>query len=465
MIRSLVRPSYVVTVAMLALGACAALGIIVLSGTKTGVALAIAAVLGPLAAYGAICAPLVFPFTLYVALVPFDNLLSISAFGTLTRLLAILSSAAIVFWLIRTRRAVMPERTVFVWGLLWLWSATSMVWAMDPTFGYSHLLTFAQLLGLYIVISLVPIERRTLRFVVAAIIIGSTIAAGYGAYLFSHGTDTMGSRLFLATENDAVVVDPNHFAAALILPTALALTGLLRARSIGLRIVYAITLLAMGAGIAVSGSRGGMLAVAVVLLYVMVRARTNLLAAGVALALLSSALTLNNSIASRFAEAGPTGGAGRLDIWRVGLLAFREHFWFGAGYGNFPIAFDNAFIGVFEHHYTHWHRAPHDILLSAGVELGVVGLIIFLAGWVMQFRAMRTIKRTDPLYSVRIAAEGALLGLFAAGIFLGTFEYKYQWLAFMLIMLIRNASLAPIRTQTWQMNSYPITAQRLPMRS
>lgn len=466
MIRSLARPSQVVTVAMLALGAVGALGITVLAGTKTGVALAGAAVLGPLAAYCAIFAPMVFPFTFYVALVPFDNLLGTSAaFGTVTRLLAIVCGAAIVFWLIRTRRAIMPDRSVFLWGLLWFWSAASMIWAIDPIFGSTHLLTFTQLLALYVVVSLVPIERRALSIVVAAILVGSIIASGYGAYLFTHGADTLGSRLFLATENDQTVVDPNEFAAALILPIALALTGLLRARTVGLRVIYGITLLAMGAGIAVAGSRGGLLAVAVLLLYVMVRLRTNLLAAGVALALLASALTLNGSIGARFAEAGPTGGAGRLDIWRVGLVAFKDHFWIGAGYGNFPLAFDNAFIKVFEGHYTHWHRAPHDIMISAAVELGIVGLLIFLAAWFVQFRALRGIKRKDPLYSARIAAEGALIGLFVAGIFLGTMEYKYQWLAFMLVMLIRNAALAPVRTNSWQMNSYPTTAQRLPMRN
>jgi O-antigen ligase len=467
-IRSLARPRELVVGAMLALGALATLGITALAGTKTGVALAFAAVVGPLAAYGAIFAPLVFPFTFYVMLVPFDNLLSTAAFGTVTRLLAILCGASIVFWLIRTRRAIMPERSVFLWGLLWLWSAVSLTWAIDPAFGYTRFFTFTQLLALYFAVSLVPIDRRTLRIVVAGIILGSVIAAGYGAYLFGHGIDTQSGRLFLSNDVDVVYsghIDPNHFAAALILPIALALTGLLRARALGLRAVYAIALLAMGAGIAVSGSRGSMLAVAVILIYIMVRARTNLLAAGVAVALLSITLTLNSDIGSRIALAVPTGGAGRLDIWRVGLAAFREHLWVGAGYANFPLAFDNAFIGVSEHYYTHWHRVPHNIVLSAGVELGVIGLIIFLCAWFVQFRALRAIKRTDPLYSVRIAAEGALIGLFVAGIFLDTMDYKYQWLAFMLVMLIRNASLAPVRTHAWQINSYPITAQPSTMRS
>jgi O-antigen ligase len=462
MIRALARPRELVVGAMLALGAVAALGITALSGTKTGVALAFAAVVGPLAAYGAIFAPLVFPFTLYVMLVPFDNLLTTPAYGTLTRLLAILCGASIAFWLLRTRRAIMPDRSVFFWGLLWVWSAASLMWAIDPAFGFTRFFTFTQLLALYVVVSLVPIDRRTLRIVVAGTILGSVIAAGYGAYLFGHGLDTRSDRLFLesGSDLDPSHIDPNHFAAALILPIALALTGLLRARSLGQRAIYGIALLAMGAGVAVSGSRGGMLAVGIVLLYVIVRTRTNLLAGGVAVALLGVTLTLNTDIGSRIALAAPTGGAGRLDIWRVGFVAFREHLWMGAGYANFPLAFDNAFIGVFEHYYTHWHRVPHNILLSTGVELGAVGLIIFLGAWFVQFRALRAIKRTDPLYSIRIAAESALIGLFVAGLFLDTMDYKYQWLAFMLAMLVRNAAHSPERTPVCERSSYPITAQR-----
>ncbi|MGB6985796.1 MAG: O-antigen ligase family protein [Candidatus Aquilonibacter sp.] len=463
MIRSLVRPPLLVTTGMLVLGAFAALGITALAGTKTGVALALAAVLGPLAVYGAICEPLVFPFTFYVMLAPFDNLMGAPAFGTLARLLAIVCGASIVLWLIRTRRAVAPDRAILLWGLLWVWSAASLTWAADPVVGYSQLFTLGQLLALYVVVSLVPLDKRTLHIVLASVVLSGTVAAGYGAYLFSRGMDLRGGRLFLSIDNNPM--DPNQFAAALLLPIALALIGLLQARSLALRAAYTGALLVMWTGIAVSGSRGAVVAAAVVLIYIMLRARTSLLASGVALAVISSALALNGNIASRFSIAASTGGAGRLDIWRVGLIAFRNHFWFGAGYANFPIAFDQAFLEISEHQYTFWHRAPHNILLSAGVELGVVGLVILVAAWIVQFRALRAISRHDALYGVRIAAEAAVIGLFMAGMFLDILTFKYLWLAFMVVMLIRNAALAPKRTPLWPINSYPTTVPHSPMTS
>ncbi len=462
MIAMLARPRSLFVSSMVVLAVLSMLGLTVFAGTKTGVALALAATIGPLAAYGAIVAPLVFPFSLFVALVPFDNLLSLDAFGTFTRLLAIACGASFVFWLIRTRRAIAPDRALWFWILLALWCATSMGWAIQPEASYAHMFTLCQLLSLYGALSFMPVERRTLYVVFAAVIVSGVLASGYGAYVFRHGTDVgPQGRLFLANDND--IIDPNHFAAALILPIACALIGALRARSTALHTACIAALLVMGGGIAVSGSRGSAVAVAIAMLHIVFRLRTRLVAAGVAFAALCAALALDNNVLARFSSAEASGGAGRLDIWRVGLLAFREHFWLGAGYSNFPLAYDQAFINVSEHYYTHWHRAPHNILLSFGVELGIVGLVIFLAAWFVQFRTLRAIRRDDPLYAVRIAIEGALIGLFIAGLFLDVMHTKYLWLAFMLAMLVRNAALAPGKTPACERNSYPIAVQHSPI--
>ena len=433
---------------MLLLGVMATLGITALAGTKTGVALALAAVLGPLAGYGAICAPLVFPFTAYIALVPFDNLLALPAFGTLTRLLAIACGGSIVLWLIRTRRFIPPDRALVFWIALTAWAAASLGWAIDPNDSYAHLFTTLQLLELYAAISFVPIERRTLRVVLIAIVFSGAFAASYGVYVFRHGIDVNAGNGRLWLQNDNSIVDPNQFAAALLLPCALALAGFLRAKSWTLWLGSSAALVVMGLGIAVSGSRGAVLALAAVLLYLVLRLRTGLLAAGVAVGALSCALTFSSDLVQRFSIAASTDGAGRLDIWRVGLHAFRDYFWFGAGYSNFPLAYDQSFLTVSEHHYTWWHRAPHNILLSTGVELGIVGLVLFLIAYAQQFRTLRVVGRQDPLFTVRVAVEGALIGLFVAGLFLDILYTKYFWLALMLAMLVRNAAYAPQRASS-----------------
>jgi O-antigen ligase len=467
MIGAIGRPRSILFVAgMFVLAVFSALGLTVYSGTKTGVVLALMAALGPLGAYAAIVAPLVFPFSLFVVLVPFDNLLAMNAFGTATRLLAMACGACLVFWLLRTRQAIAPDRAMWWWLLLAVWAATSMIWAIDPDASVAHMLTLCQLLSLYGALSLMPIERRTLYIILAATVLSGALASAYGSYVFRHGIDVGAQgRLFLANASDNDAIDPNHFGAALILPVAVALMGALRARSAWMQTACIGALLVMGAGIAISGSRGAAVALALTMLYIIYRLRTRLLAAGVALAALCAALAVDSNLVSRFATAASSGGAGRLDIWRIGLAAFREYFWVGAGYSNFPLAYDRAFISVFETHYTFWHRAPHNILLSIGVELGIVGLAIFLVCWFMQFRAMRSIRRDDPLFAVRTAVEGAILGLFVAGFFLDVITTKYLWLAFMLAMLVRNAAHAPGRTPVCERSSYPIAVQHSPISS
>jgi O-antigen ligase len=448
MIRTLTpRMPGMVTLGMLAVGVLAAIGIISLSGTKTGVALALMATIGPLGAYAAIVAPLVFPFTLFVLLVPFDNLLAMDAFGTLTRLLAIACGCSILLWLIRTRRAIMPDRSLVVWGIFAIWCLTSLVWAIDPQTSYPHLLTLFQLIALYAVASFVPIERRALRVVLVAVVLSGVIAGAYGAYLFHSGADLqVGGRLRLQNDENNVI-DPNQFAAALILPISLGLVALVRARGLLVRTGAALALVIMGAGIAVSGSRGALISVTALLLWIVFRTRAYVLAGGVGLGALSVALALSNTIITRFSTASATGGAGRVDIWRVGISALHQHFWYGAGFANFPLAFDQAFLTVTERYFTHWHRAPHDLMLETAVELGIVGVAIMLTGWWLQFRSVGAIPRFDNLYGARIGVEAALIGLFISGIFLDIITTKYLWLAFVVAMLVRNAALSRVKAQ------------------
>jgi hypothetical protein len=143
---------------------------------------------------------------------------------------------------------------------------------------------------------------------------------------------------------------------------------------------------------------------------------------------------------ARWALAQQNGGAGRVAIWKVGWLAFKQNWLFGAGYGNFPFAYDRAFINVFESFYAEWHRASHNILLNAAVELGVIGLVLLLLAWYGQFRLLRFIPEGDVRYPLRLALEGTLIALFVSGLFADIMIEKYVWLAFMLVVLTRNAA-------------------------
>ncbi len=432
-------------VALLAIAA--AYGAIVLAGTKTGAALAFLCVAGPILGYLAILRPFLVPFGLYIALVPFDNLLALSPAGTLTRLLAAASGAVFALWLLRTRRFVVPDRSLLLWGALVLWIVASFAWALDPAEGTAPAASFAQLVALYAVVSFMPIDAERLRLLLRLTIAAGVASAAYGAWVFGHGADIAGGgRLFLANAANLSAatnfIDPNQYAAALLLPLALALGAILQARGAAARAAYAASLAVIGYGIAISGSRGALLAVGAMLAYVLLRSRRRLIVVALGVGGVALALALEPSGLARFSNAASTGGAGRSDIWSVGALALRDRWLAGAGFGNFPTAFDHAFLRVSQAYYTGWHRAPHDILLGWAVELGAIGALLLLAAWVAQVRQLRGIARDSRLYPTRVALEASLIALFVASIFLDTMTQKYLWLAFMLVALTRTAALA-----------------------
>jgi exopolysaccharide production protein ExoQ len=437
-------PTRLVYIAMGALAVVAACGAIALSGTKTGVALALMAVLGPVALYYALVAPIIFPFSLFVLLIPFDNLLQLPAFGTLTKLFAAVSAAAIIVWLLRTRKYVIPSRPLLFWGAYACFQILSISWALDSQLTAQRLLTPIELFALYAAISFLPIDAKMMRVVIGASIAGAAIAGAYGYHVFHSGNNIAGGgRLFLA--NDQTLIDPNHFAAALISPFGLGLTAFVSTRSNIVRVLSIMAIGAMALGFAVASSRGALIGMAIMFVYMVCRSPKRLLLGGMGVAGMACGLAVYGRVLQRFANAASTGGAGRSGIWHVGFAAFKDHWLNGAGYGNFPVAYDQAFLRVSESYYTQWHRDPHNIIIGTSVEVGIIGLGLMLMGWFVQFRALRFIGPDHRLFQLRIAIEGSILGLFVSGMFLDIMTQKYLWIIFIISTLVHNLARGPAR--------------------
>lgn len=424
-------------------GAVAALAVSVLAGTKTGLILALGSIFGPAFFYTAIVTPLVSPFGLYVLLVPFDNLLSVSAFGTLTKFLGLISGAALLFYLLRTRRMMLPSPSLLLWGAFFVWAAASAFWASDEQLLLPQLGTSLSLVCLYAVISLFPAENAALRWTSIAVIAGGLLAAAYGTYLFHSGVDVYyGGRLRITNETGSI--DPNQFAAAMLLPIALCLTTLLHTRKILPAVGSFAGLIMLFAGIAVSASRGAVLGIIAMLIYFMVRSKARvrlLVMAGVAAAA-SVFLSPDSALWDRFGEAWDTGGSGRTAIWKVGFEALKSHWLLGYGYGNFPIAYDSAFLKTYlTTPDIRWHSGSHNLLVGTSVEVGLIGLVLLLAAWVSQFTMLRNIDPSEPEYPTRVALEATVIALFIASLFLDIMNFKYVWLTFMMVALLRNAHL------------------------
>src|SRR5262249_33462421 len=97
-------------------------------------------------------------------------------------------------------------------------------------------------------------------------------------------------------------------------------------------------------------------------------------------------------------------GSGRTDIWQTGLLALSRFGVLGAGLANFPLVF---------HSLAYQWRGPHNEYLGAWVELGFVGLLLFVATIVGHARGARPITTETGSFTTafRTASEAACLAL------------------------------------------------------
>lgn len=406
---------------------------------RLGSALAFAAVCVALVVYR----PAIFPLTAYLATVPFDNLLQTGG-GTVTKLLALASAAVILLVLLGRGRAAWPPLAVAGWGAFLVWSAASFAWADSPSFGLTSFLQVAGLFAFFAVVAMLRVRPDELRWLFVAVLVGGMAASAYGIVMYAGGhvarTDALSQRLDIAIGN--AYINADHFAGALVFPAAIALVALLRTN--GLRALLATGAFALLlAGILVSATRGSLVAVAVMAAYLAIVERRRLRIAIAAVIGLAASFAVPN-IWLRFLdpEQGDLGGRG--GVWAIGLDAFRRHWLIGDGTGNFRLAYTQSYLHVPQHgaFFHPWVEDSHNLLINTGAELGVIGLVLVVAAWWLQFRVTAPIPRLSPLGAARSTVEAGTLGLFVVAMTVDLMWYKYLWIAFMLAVLTRNAMYA-----------------------
>jgi O-antigen ligase len=412
-------------------------------GSKKDVALALAVAAAPVLIYLAIKRPFIFPFGLYAVLVPFNHLSFVEGLGTMTKLAGILASAALIFYVVRTKRWVRPPRVLFAWLAFVTWICASVLWAVNPDGSLYVIGILLQLFALFAVTSIVEVSPRELRIVLALIALGGIAAAAYGGKLFLAGAQTESNRLFLQSAVQGQSVDPNHFSASLLLPIALVLVYALHAPGVFRKLAAFAGLGVLLLGVYASGSRGALVATAAIMVATFWRTRRWLELAFVTVASVVLSLAVKTSIWTRF-SVDPS-GSGRTSIWVIGAHAFAQRPLFGWGIYNFADAYDQWVLRLYTPIFTKWGRAPHDFVLMTAVELGIVGLALLAWVIVAQARTMRHIDPQDELYAVRVALESAMVGILVVSFFLDTLYWKYTWLVFTAVVLARSASLQTAR--------------------
>jgi len=361
--------------------------------------------------------PLFALFALAV-LIPVEDAGVIGGLGTLSKATGILF--AVVYAVPRLGRLRLSAMPLAGWAYL-AWALASWAWALSPDVALGQLVTLVQLFVIAVLVANVVVHDpsivRPLLFVYS---LSATVAAGLG--LVAYVSSAAGSRV-AALPNQ----DPAQFAALLLPAFVFSLYELLR----GYRpLLMGPIVLLVTTGIILSGTRGAWVsAIVVVAIVIVPHLRPRQLVASAILAFSVTVLALQipgvaNLVTQRTALALVTGGAGRTDIWTVGLHIFASNPVTGVGYANFPVAYTPAMVAAANvQFYLEAASGPHSIVVGTLGELGLVGLLL-LALFLLPL-AVRRGWGTEAT-----VVQGILVSLLVSALFLDVLSNRKQvWLA------------------------------------
>jgi O-antigen ligase len=416
----------------------------------TAAALGVVAAIGPAIAIG-VAAALVFGYIVFADFAAGFAILAFLSFLEILPTSGSLSPAKgaglllAVAWLARLSLRERDDRDFFgdhpelTWMMIafLVWGAITLIWATQTGPGITALSRYLPNLLLLPIAYTAIRGRRDAMLVLAAIVIGAVLAAGFGilqppeASIASEGRAT------------STIGDPNELAAALLVGLALA-TGfaLGRGRSPLLTLGALLAIPLCAAGIFLSLSRGGLIALAAVLVAGTVLAgRWRLAVTAILVVVAASGVVYFTQIASLPARERVTtsnGGSGRSDLWTVGLRMVDAHPIGGVGVGNFPVVSHNYALqpGKLIRSDLIFSAEPkiaHNTYLQILAETGVPGLLLFL-GIVLgslscALRAARVwAKRHDRrMEALARSLLLALIGMLVADFFISWMYSKLLW--------------------------------------
>ena len=373
---------------------------------------------------------------MFALLVPFDQVLVLGKSDfTFSWLTGAFAGVTLVLYGAMTQRFRTPTRTEIYWAAFIFWTVASLAWSVDPATGMKRLPSVVALFGVYLVAANFQITKQELSRVLLLAVVGGTVAASVIIFQFAHSVTVEGRASLVVNGTEA---NPNELAASLILPSSLALCGLVARGSRLKKSALLAVLVVITTSIFLSMSRGSLLALIATLLLCMFRIGMNkrLL---LVLILGAPLLFLPSLFYQRLEESLTGRGTGRYDIWLAGAQIVKDHPVIGVGLANFPVAYAKVagYAHVFPSH--GYVREAHDAYLQVCAETGIIGLILFLAAVRAQLKEVRAAISRGVNYSA-IALEAACWGMLVAALS-GNIQWnKAFWLVFILLALVSRQS-------------------------
>lgn len=362
------------------------------------------------------------PLFAFVMLIPVEQVLVLGG-GTLSRYAEILFIVA--YAVPRVGKLTIRAMPVPAWGYV-AWAILSLGWAIAPSETLLEIPVLVLLFITAVVLATVVIDRPTIiRPLMWAYSLTAAATAALGVY------STLASGAIAGANDRAGGLqdqNPAYYAAILLPALVFSLFELVHGRQM---VISAIIAALSAAAIAASGTRGAWVAVIVVVAVFIMPRLDPAKRLGAILVIATAGLIalqipgLAPFLLERAETAVTTGGAGRTDIWSVGLTIYESAPITGVGLADFSSAYTpervrDSDVGVYSANNPAF-RAPHNIVIGTLGELGLIGLFlltIFLLPLVLR-------RGWGPDAAM---VQAALASLVMTAFFLDVLNRKQLWL-------------------------------------
>lgn len=285
-------------------------------------------------------------------------------------------------------------------ALLWLPIALLGVYLLSTAFSIAPVHSFAEtirlfslVITLYLAVMYIQDEGDLQRLGYTLIGVGSVLGLiAIGEYLTAQYFFSATPAVVINRRANATFADPNILGRFLVVTFLFSVAELERRTSWLARLMPLGAIMLQGAGLGITGSRGGILALGVAsLIFVVLIPRRKLTLSAMVLMVLAvvAAAVLNPVIMARF-ESLRTGllsasGGIREYLWRSGVAMVRDHPVVGIGVGGFGLAFTTIYP-YFNPYSTFYVSLSHTAVVTVLAETGLIGftVLFFLFGKTIQ---------------------------------------------------------------------------------
>lgn len=314
-----------------------------------------------------------------VALVPLERVIILEGFGTGTKLIGIPAFGAGLLAVIERKRFRIPPRSALLLGLFGALSMASTFWSSSPASSAKVALTYTQLLGLIWLLVEVPRDSRDVKRLVAAYALGCGVVAAQLFREFLYGQVYV--LYYLIERYSAFGSDPNELAVTLSIGIAFGWIFVVESTSAFKRLAWHVMIALLVIAIIMTGSRGGFISCVISLSVIPLSLgelrwkHRAVLASVLSVGLYIGAdLLLASEVWERLATIDDElfGGSvsNRVPVWQSGIASFLNNPVLGVGAGAYwTVTLDALGDG----------DVAHNSFLSVLVELGLVGLLLYVA--------------------------------------------------------------------------------------